>query len=177
MERPDKSNLIVAFEELYDELLRFLQWRTGDADRAADLAQDTYLRLATVAASGRPVDNARAYILRVANNLVIDSLRRDSRLRRQETAEDKAADLADPAPIADAYVLAREQLRLLDEALASLPPKPRRALLLHRVSGWTQVQIAAELNVSESMVIKYIAQALRHCREWRACEEGDGEAP
>lgn len=176
MERPEKYTLIAAFEELHGELLRFLERRTGDPDQAADLVQDTYLRLAAVAASDRQVANPRAYILRVANNLVIDRLRRDGRMTRHGAAEDDVTALVDPAPIADEYVLAREQLRLLDEALAQLPPKPRRALLLHRVSGWTQAEIAVDLCVSESMVIKYIAQALRHCRDWRADTEDGGKA-
>lgn len=167
MAQYNKHGLIAVFEEFYDDLLRFLQWRTGDAELAADLAQDTYLRLVAIKDRQAEITNARGYILRVASNLAIDHLRRESRIGRQESEQDDSSHIVDPAPIADAQVLAREQLRLLDEALQALPPKPRRALLLHRVSGWTQAQIAADLEVSESMVIKYIAQALRHCREWR----------
>jgi RNA polymerase sigma factor (sigma-70 family) len=59
----------------------------------------------------------------------------------------------------------RERLRLLDETLTQLPPNVRRALLMSRVEELTFAQIAAELDVSESMVAKYIAQALRVCRD------------
>ncbi|MCP6134986.1 helix-turn-helix domain-containing protein, partial [Klebsiella pneumoniae] len=54
---------------------------------------------------------------------------------------------------------------MLDEALLQLPDKARQALLLNRVEGLTQAQIAQRLGVSESMVAKYIGQALRHCRD------------
>ena len=62
-------------------------------------------------------------------------------------------------------LLARERLELLDEALAALPPNARRALLMSRVNHLTFARIAEELGVSESMVAKYIAQALRACRD------------
>ncbi len=55
---------------------------------------------------------------------------------------------------------------ILDQALLQLPPKARQALLLNRVEGLTQRQVAQRLGVSESMVAKYIGQALRHCRGW-----------
>lgn len=175
MGRPDRPSLIASFEEHYGDVLRLLTWRTGDSARAADLAQDTYFRLAAAEASGQRVDNPRAYILRVASNLAIDWMRREGRIAAHETVTDEAAiAVPDPAPLAEAALLARERLRLLDRALRELPPKPRLALLMHRVGGLTQAEIAARLGVSESMVIKYVAQALRHCRDWR--QRFDGQA-
>ena len=58
------------------------------------------------------------------------------------------------------------QLALLDRALRQLPEKPRQALLLSRVEGLTHAAIARRLGVSESMIAKYLAQSLRHCRNY-----------
>jgi RNA polymerase sigma factor (sigma-70 family) len=109
----------------------------------------------------------------VARNLAIDDVRRDRRIAALRASEAEAENQADAAPSADRILAAKERLRLLDEALMSLPPKPRQALLLHRVQGLSQAEIAAQLGVSESMVIKYVAQALRHCRDWRQRLEAD----
>jgi RNA polymerase sigma factor, sigma-70 family len=162
-----KPSLIASFQECYGDLLRFLTWRTGDAEHAADVVQETYFRLAAVQESGQPVRNARSFILRVARNLSIDRLRRDKWLVPAETVADEVAGMADDAVAPDDALLSRERLRLLDEALRKLPPKPREALLLHRVAGLSQAEIAARLGVSESMVVKYVAQAMLHCRDWR----------
>jgi RNA polymerase sigma-70 factor (ECF subfamily) len=46
-----------------------------------------------------------------------------------------------------------------------LSAKPRQALLLNRCDGLSHREIAQKLNVSQSMVARYLAQALRHCRD------------
>lgn len=163
MGRNDVSALIASFRENYHELVRYLTRRTGDAERAADVAQDTYLRLATLSPGNIDVENPRAYVYRVAGNLAIDALRREGRLGRDFTFI--AADEIDPDPSPEAYALARERVRLLEAALDELPPNPRAALLLNRVEGLTFAEIADRLGVSESMIAKYIARALRHCRD------------
>jgi len=98
MGRHDASGLIAAFQQHYRDLLRFLVRRTGDSDRAADIAQETYIRLNATAAETTGVENRKAYIYRIAGNLAIDAVRREGR----ETAwlADHAPDdmIADPAP-------------------------------------------------------------------------------
>ncbi len=159
------SKLIASFEAHYDELVRFLTQRTGSVERAADVAQNTYLRLAASAEGGQEIGNPRAYLFRVAGNLAIDTLRKEGRIARRSAPEHHAAAVADPVASPETAFLVRERLRLLDETLTQLPPNVRRALLMSRVEELTFAQIAAELDVSESMVAKYIAQALRVCRD------------
>ena len=73
--------------------------------------------------------------------------------------------VADPLASPERTLLARERLRVLDEALSALPPKARQALLMSRIGHLTFAEIARELGVSESMVAKYLARALRTCRD------------
>ena len=91
----------------------------------------------------------------------------------QPTSFDSAHPGADQvSALCDGYLDEREsdalfaRCRLGDEALAQLSDNARQALLLNRLEGLTQAQIALRLGVSESMVAKYIGQALRHCRDW-----------
>lgn len=163
----EKLSLVASFQKHYDDLLRFLIWRTGDADHAADVAQDTYCRIATLPEATKPVHNVRAYLLRIAHNLSIDRMRRDKWMIPSETIKEEILTLPDTARLPDEALLAKQRLLLLDQALQDLPPKPREALLLYRVSGLSQAEIAVRLGVSESMVTKYVAQALVHCQRWR----------
>ncbi|MNM85253.1 putative RNA polymerase sigma factor FecI [compost metagenome] len=110
--------------------------------------------------------HARRFIFRVAGNLAIDTLRREQRMAGNLDDTDAVRQVPCPAPAPEAALLARERLEQLDEALLQLSPNARQALLLNRVEGLTQAQIAQQLGVSESMVAKYIGQALRHCRDW-----------
>jgi RNA polymerase sigma factor (sigma-70 family) len=173
MDRPVESGLIHTFLGLYDDLVRLLSWRTGRPDIAKDLVHETYIKLAA-REPGERVDNPRSYVLRTATNLAIDWLRRDVRLRGVDVSDEGIEDVEDLAARPEAALLDQERLRLLNEALLELPQNARQALLLNRVEGLTQAEIARRLGVSESMVTKYIAQALRHCRAWRARMGEDG---
>ncbi len=158
--------LLASFQEHYDDLLQFLTRRMNDRQRAADVAQETYLKLLKVDQGELAVRHARSFIFTVAGNLAIDALRREQRLAASHEASEGASELACPAPAPEATLLARERLQILDQALLQLSSNARQALLLNRVEGLTQAQIAKRLGVSESMVAKYIGQALRHCRDW-----------
>lgn len=166
--------LIASFQEHYQALLRFLTRRTGNGQHAADIAQETYLRLAGMPESST-IRDPRGFVFRVAGNLAIDMLRREARHNSRKAAAEQADALADPAPLPEAGLLAKQRLALLDEALRDLPPKPRRALLLSRLEGRTFAEIADELGVSESMVAKYIAQSLKACH--RHLQEREGDKP
>lgn len=165
MGRHDVSALIASFRENYQDLLRFLTRRTGNAERAADVAQDTYVRLAAIPPATLDIQNPRAFVYRVAGNLAIDTMRREGRIAADLTFLEAGEVVPDPTPSPEARTLARERLRLLEEALNELPSKTRLALLLSRIEGRSFAEIAGELGVSESMVAKHIARALRHCRD------------
>lgn len=165
MGRRDASDLIAAFQEHYDELLRFLTRRTGDVERASDVAQDTYIRLASIKPGTKLIENPRAYIYRVAGNLAIDRMRRDGREAVWLSDDEPDDGLADPSASPERIAIGRDVLRCVDDALDSLPPKARLALLMFRIDGLSHAEIATRLEVSKSMVAKYLAQALRHCRD------------
>lgn len=164
-ERRRSNGLIASIQEHYTDLLRFLTRRMGDPDRAADVAHDTCLRLALAGEVAPDVRDRRAYLFRVAGNLAIDTLRQSARRAAVAASDDAMVAVPDPAPLPETVLLARERVRQLGAALDELPAKPRQALLLSRLEGMTHAQIATRLGVSESMVAKYIAQALRHCRD------------
>lgn len=158
------SRLIDSFLSIYDELARHLWRRTGSRERAQDVMQDTYLRLLDCEAGQEgkaAIQDRRAFIYRVAGNLAIDAVRRETRGGGSAEPE---RELADPAPGPEQQAQAGQRLAQLDQALRELPPNCRLALLLFRVDGLSHAQIARRLGVSESMVAKYLAQALRHCR-------------
>lgn len=162
---PPLPSLLLSFQEHYDDLLSFLTRRMSDRQRAADVAQETYLKLLNIDESVAVLHD-RSFIFRVAGNLAIDTLRREQRLSGNVVEGQDYTEAIDPAPPPEAVFLAKERLGILDDALQQLSPNARQALLLNRLEGLTQAQIAIELGVSESMVAKYIGQALRHCRDW-----------
>ena len=65
-----------------DELLRFLTARCGNPEEAEDHLQDLWIKVSTQQAAG-PIANGRAYLYRMANNLVLDQVRGRHRAMRR----------------------------------------------------------------------------------------------
>lgn len=156
-------SLAHAVEVYYEDLRRFVRQRTGSASLADDIVQEAWIR-ANATGAAMP-DNPRAYLYRMAENLTVDHLRRQSAqaLKAADTAPPE--DLACPTPAPDAVVAAREELAILTEAVRELPEKCRLVFLLYRGRGLTMRQIAGRLGISEKTVEKHIARAMVHCRQ------------
>ncbi|GAA5127774.1 sigma-70 family RNA polymerase sigma factor [Alloalcanivorax gelatiniphagus] len=142
-------------------LLGWLRGRLGgnNAD-AADLVQDTYVRLID---SGRypPPGQGRAFLARIAGGLVIDLHRR----RRLESAylEALAARPEPVAPSEEERALVLDLLVRMDRVLDRLPARASQAFLLSRFEGLTYAAVAERLGVSQAAVRKYMLKATQAC--------------
>src|ERR1700744_3164962 len=71
------AKVMVYFEELRLPVFRFLVRKTHNAGFADDLTQETFLRLCRHLLDNKPLENPKAWVFTVANNLAIDVARRD----------------------------------------------------------------------------------------------------
>ncbi|HWA49116.1 MAG TPA: sigma-70 family RNA polymerase sigma factor [Dongiaceae bacterium] len=134
----------------------------GCRARAEDVVQEAWLRY-EAAAAGRALDQPQGYLYRVVRNLALDLARRsrlESRHFDQGPLPDMAADLATP----ESDALHRQELALVREALADLPPRTRAALEMHRIGGHKLKDIAAHLGISVGLAHALVYQGLDHCR-------------
>jgi RNA polymerase sigma-70 factor (ECF subfamily) len=143
-------------------LLRFMQLRGVSADEAEDLAQDLYLKLEDLTVG--PIAEPRAYLYRMAENLLLDRRRAAiRRARREEQWSQAGTDLqtspGDPATAADDALIARQQLHIIQSALARLPERTVEIFRRFRIEGERQKHIAAELGISVSAVEKHLQRA------------------
>ncbi|MDI4665502.1 sigma-70 family RNA polymerase sigma factor [Xanthobacter autotrophicus] len=153
-----------AFARHYDELLRHVARRIGNPAMARDVVQDTFLRIHASAPSAE-IASPSAYLFRVADNLAIDHLRQEAVRSRLVTAEVEYEGVAAPEPSAEHALDYKQRLRVLDAAIAELPPKCREVFLMHKFDGLSHGEIAERLGISRSMVEKHVMKALVHCRD------------
>ncbi|MEK9822287.1 MAG: sigma-70 family RNA polymerase sigma factor [Gammaproteobacteria bacterium] len=155
-------------DELATPLVRYLARKVPNDEDANDLAQEAFLRMHKFQQS-KDLENARAFLYRTANNLVIDQQRRarvhDRYMSAEMLPEHSDEDEDKFAPSAERTVSAKEELDRIYEIVDHMPVKVRRAFLLHRGKDMSYAEIASEMNVSTSMVEKYIIQALKLIRE------------
>jgi RNA polymerase sigma factor (sigma-70 family) len=145
------------FAQYHEPLCRYLLRYTGDADLAADLAQETFVRLLE-----RPPDMGHAgpWLFRVATNLARDASRARTRRRFLLLGAWNRLPHGDAPPSPDRGVEGEERRRALEEALQALNPKERMALLM-REEGFTQREIAVAVGTTTKSVGTLIARAIR----------------
>lgn len=164
--RNANAPLSEAYLEHWQTLRKRLMGRLGSRDLADEAMQETWIRLATLKAQPARVANPESYLLSIAGNIAIDLIRREKRHSSRAASDGVDIDkLLDDAPSVEDVVLARDELKQLVKALLKLSDKARRVLLMNRCLDMSHRDIAASLDISESMVAKYMAQALRHCRD------------
>lgn len=139
----------------------WLRRRLGCAHNAADLAQDTFVRLLSSPENLASLRQPRAYLSTIAHGLVVNFWRRQSVERAY--LEALAAQPEALAPSPEERELIVETLLAIDAMLLRLPSKVRQAFLLSQLDGLTYAVIAQRLSVSERMIKKYMAQAMLHC--------------
>jgi RNA polymerase sigma-70 factor (ECF subfamily) len=165
------SGLALVLEENRRALLQFLAARCGSADEAQDLLQELWFKVG--AQPSGPIAAPRAYLFRMANNLVLDQARgRQRAMRRErvwlETENGGVAaaveDRRDPGEPADEALVRRQEAEILHEAIAALPEGAGRALRLYRFDGLGQSEIARVMGISRSGVEKHLALAMKRLR-------------
>ena len=115
------------YRENHGWLQGWLRKRLGDREHAADVAQDTFLRLLVSGRMPGPLES-RSYLTQIARNLVIDQWRR---LRIERAYLESIAHLPEPeSPSLETRALILETLTQIDAMLDRMPNNVRQAFLL-----------------------------------------------
>jgi RNA polymerase sigma-70 factor (ECF subfamily) len=157
------TDIAALFAQYHESLVRMLYRRTGDRDRAEDLAQETFAR-----AVEAPPTNPRPWLFAVALNLVREDGRRAStRGRRLELYRHEGPQVA-PAP--DVEFDRDEDRARVRRALAALNDRDREALLL-KAEGFDYDEIAQALGLARGAIGTTLARARKRLVEAYRAEE------
>jgi len=141
-------------------LLGWLRRRTDNPELAADLAQDTFVRI-MMSRRDFYLEEARTLLATIARGLMIDHFRRCA---LEAAFLDMLAQLPpEHIPSPEARMMVLETLNEIDAMLAALPAKVRSAFLLSQLDGLGYAEIANRLGVSLSSVQQYMKRAFIAC--------------
>ena len=161
------------FSEHNDSLIQFLATRLRSVQEAKEVAQEAYVRLLSLEDSGA-VSFLRAFLFKTAANLAVDRIR--SRNRQRQALDAGLCDESREAPTPDREAASAQEMEIVRHLVAELPPKCRRAFLLHRVHGAEFSEIAEEMGLSERMVRHYVLRAVLYCRAGLDAAQGCKES-
>jgi RNA polymerase sigma-70 factor (ECF subfamily) len=148
---------------LADEYLRHRAWLTAALTRrygredAADIAQDTYLRVHHYVPPA-PIRRPRSMLMRIALNLASN--------RRRKAARETPTDPHDCHLDRHAAQGDQEAAMFFADMLLALPPKLRDVFALAHVEGKSYAEIAALLGISLGAVEKRMRQAVARCADY-----------
>ena len=158
------SALHSAVNDLYCDhhgwLKGWLRKRLGNSCDAADLAQDTFVRVIK-ARNALEIREPRPYLSRVAKGLLVDLFRRRSLEQAWLEALANVPQVEQPSLEEQAILL--QALLQIDRMLQGLGAKVRQTFILSQFDGLTYPQIAERLNISVRSVNNYMAKAMEHC--------------
>ena len=152
------TQVVRLFDEHRPGLFRYLRWRGSSAEEADDAIQETFLRLHTHLRSGRPDANLRAWLYRVAANLVRDDRKSGRRRFSQPLETEAAVTWSDPAAGPEQLLLARESTDRLQGAIERLPSIERECLAL-RAEGFRYREIGEICGIGTSTVADVLKRA------------------
>ncbi|CAH0650225.1 hypothetical protein PSEG_02807 [Pseudomonas sp. Nvir] len=138
----------------------WLRQRLSNSADAADLAQDTFVRV-MVARTAHSLQQPRHYLATIARGLVIDLYRRRSLEQAYLQALASRPDVH--APCAETRAIILESLLAIDRMLDGLGLRTRQIFLAVQLDGLTYEKTAERFNVSVSTVRKHLAKGLMHC--------------
>jgi RNA polymerase sigma factor (sigma-70 family) len=164
------------FRAAYDDLVRAAYALLGNHADTEDAAQNGFhkLMLAWTRVGGlATAGEQRAYLTRIVINEALQILRFP--YRKWERLDVAAGDRGGPQASLDERVQAREDLRLVWQAISELPPTRRNVVTL-RAAGYEYEEIAARLGMKISTVRSHISYARHQLaqlapRDWKGARE------
>ncbi len=157
---PAPEQVQILYQHHHGWLQRWLTSRLGDSQWAADLAQDTFLRI-LVARRPPELREPRAYLTTVAKGVL-------SNWRRRQQLEQAYLQALAALPVSwmrseEEHALVLEALHEIDALLDGLPAQARQAFLLAQIEGLTYPEVAERLGLSLATVKRHVKRAFLAC--------------
>lgn len=136
-------------------LMRFLRRNWRDRSDIEDLRQEIYVRVCEAAEAETP-KSAKAFVFATARNLLTDLIRKENVVPIAAIADPDSMGLETDEPLQDRTLIAKDELRRLQDALDKLPPRHREAVVLGRIEGLSGREIAARMGIAEGTVSQHL---------------------
>ncbi|MEK7140519.1 MAG: sigma-70 family RNA polymerase sigma factor [Patescibacteria group bacterium] len=152
------EQFVKAYDEHSDAIFRHCFFRVRNDEIARDVMQEAYAKTWEYLARGNEVINIRAFLYKVANNLIIDGWKKKREESLDKMREESGFDPATAEHIATHH---SAEMREVIEAINSIDKKYRDVVIMRYVDDMSPREIATILNESENAVSVRIHRGLQ----------------
>lgn len=148
--------------EFYKEIQSFIFRLIGDKDLAKDLTQDTYLKALNFKIEQK-IANKRAYLYKIAKNVVIDTSRKNKNYTEILYEEENHS--ISKKEETEELLNTKSKNDFLLSIIKKLPPRIKESFYLHVIEGYSRKEIAQKMQITVSAVEKNIQRATEKIQE------------
>lgn len=157
-----------------DSVYRFARRYVGDTDAAYEVAQETFVSAWTALKRYDPDRSFPTWLRAIALNKCRDRGRRAA-VRRlifgdRHLDSPEASNQSDPAPDAEADLIAAQRLKMLERAISELPNPLKESLLLTQFEGLSHKEAGEALGVTPKTVETRVHRARARLKTQMAFE-------
>lgn len=159
-----EQEFIKVYDQFADVIFRHCVFRVSDREKAKDIAQGSFVRLWDYMSQGKEIDNMRALLYRIANNLIIDEYRKKKVVSLDQMRDEEGFDIGFE-PMHD--IESRDEYEHAQALLERLPDKYREALVMRHIDGLSVKEIAHITHESENVISVRIHRAIEKLKNLR----------
>lgn len=142
-------------------LTRFLRRNWTDEAEVADLRQEAYVKVYEAAAQHGKPGAPKAFLFKVVKNILVDRQHKDKVIPIGSLSDlEEFASVSDEAS-PEQYAAARQEITRLQQALDTLSDRVREVVILRKVYGMSQRDVARNLGIRENTVEQHVAKGVR----------------
>lgn len=156
-----EQQFLHAYDNYHDAIERYCYYRVFDREKAKDHAQEAYSRTWKYMATGQKVDNIRAFLYRLARNIIIDESRKKKNTSLDLMMENGFVPGIDERQKTQDYFTGKELVVIVK----SLDEKYKDVILMKYVDDLSTKEIAFALDETENNVYVKLSRGLEMVRK------------
>jgi len=152
------------YDQYVDKIYRFIFLKVNSQEVAEDLTSETFLRVWEKfrEGEGNSIENPRAFLYRIAHNLVIDYYREKG---RRQVVSAEFASIIDPRQNLEEKAMLKSDINIIRQALANLSEDYQNVIVWHYLDDLSISEIANLLDRTEGATRVLLHRALKAVRD------------
>ncbi len=163
-----QKTLTDSYEKYSDPVFKFVFFKINNRERSLEILQEVFMKTWIHISKNESIENMRAFLYKVAGNLVIDEYRkRDRKEYKTESLDELNENGFEPsesADVLDSFIDKMDGSKVM-ELIHNLPETYAEVLFMKYTEELTIGEIAENLGVTENVISVRLNRAMNKLRE------------